>query len=628
MTNWGWAPNGRPIGLSMDVWYEGNISWDTPSVQVHMLLGFRAQFATSDTSNSLNWWGRSSGSKANPVYWPSSRTTDWKELEHTVVTVDLITGQDQWIEWGARLSGINTAGGTIEVYNGVTVPGRPYAVSQPTYSTTNITLGQQISMDTNRQQGWFTHRWFWSVGSSDWTIIGSDIGQSADWTPGIEIANLIPNSTSSGGRLLLQTFDGGNYVGDSVSDVTFNVPESVVPIVGDMVISDADDNIKTIVGGQDVYVQNNSRLKIQYPGHAGVYGSSGAKMETIIDGVSYITSSIDPWVSGVLTKSGNITVTKKFTDTRGRSSSITKTIQVIPYAPPVLASFNVPRSDSSGTLISNGTYGKAIVNGSVSSILVDGQQKNSLTYTIWSRKKGDTAWIVKKSAMTLASGVVTINSSDVLSGPYSTVDSYEFQVEIKDKISNASGIYSMPTEIIPLAIAEQGIGVGKAWERGSVDSYGDIYEAGTKLSEKYKAKYPAMGIIYKTDGIQQGGIGVDVVLDYQNAVLKGGMRSSSVSSNAGELIVPRAGWYMATANFYMTGPNGQNKLTIIKWGAQGSSIVSLNYAGKTTLDQTTNFSAPLYLLQGEAIALRMSGPSATWGTNDKIGTSLTLIELN
>ena len=85
---------------------------------------------------------------------------------------------------------------------------------------------------------------------------------------------------------------------------------------------------------------------------------------------------------------------------------------------------------------------------------------------------------------------------------------------------------------------------------------------------------------------------------------------------------------MATANFYMTGPNGQNKLTIIKLGAQGSSIVSLNYAGKTTLDQTTNFSAPLYLLQGETIALRMSGPSATWGTNDKIGTSLTLIELN
>ena len=628
MTNWGWAPNGRPIGLSMDVWYEGNISWDTPSVQVHMVLGFRAQFATNDTSNSLNWWGRSSGSKANTVYWPSSRTTDWQELEHTVVTVDLITGQDQWIEWGARLSGINTAGGTLEVYNGVTVPGRPYAVSQPTYSTTNITLGQQMSMNTNRQQGWFTHRWFWSVGSSDWTRIGGDIGQSADWTPGIEMANLIPNSTSSGGRLLLQTFDGGNYVGDSVRDVTFNVPESVVPIVGDMVISEADDNIKTIVGGQDVYVQNNSRLKIQYPGHAGVYGSSGAKMETIIDGVSYITSSIDPWVSGVLTKSGNITVTKKFTDTRGRSSSITKTIQVIPYAPPVLASFNVPRSDSSGKLISNGTYGKAIVNGSVSSILVDGQQKNSLTYTIWSRKKGDTAWIVKKSATTLASGVVTINSSDVLSGPYSTVDSYEFQVEIKDKISNASGIYSMPTEIIPLAIAEQGIGVGKAWERGSVDSYGDIYEAGTKLSEKYKAKHPAMGIIYKTDGIQESGTDVNVTLDYQNAVLKGGMRSSSVSSNAGELIVPRAGWYMATANFYMTGRNGQNKLTIIKFGAQGLSIVSLNYAGKTTLDQTTNFSAPLYLLQGETIALRMSGPSATWGTYDKIGTSLTLIELN
>ena len=481
MTNWGWAPNGRTIGLAMDVWYEGDINWNTPSVQVHMVLAIRAQFITKDTSNNLNWWGRSSGSKTNPVYWTTSRTTDWQELEHTVVTVDLQTGQSQWIEWGARLSGIDTAGGTMEVYNGVTIPGRPYAVSQPTYSTTDITLGQQIGLNTNRQQSWFTHSLFWRVNGSEWALAVGGIGQTAEWTPSIDIANNITGAPSGAGQLLLQTFDGGTFVGDSVRDVTFNVPSNIVPVPGTMVITEANESIAAIVGSNSYFVQNNSKLKIEYPGHSGVYGSTGLKMETIIDGTLYITSGIDPWISPVLNKSGPITVTKRFTDTRGRVASYSQTINVIAYSPPALTSLLVPRTNSSGGLVSNGTYGKVSANGSVSPIVVSGQHKNTLTYTIWSRQKGAPEWTVKKSATTLALGTVTLNASDVINGPYSAIESYEFQVEVKDKISNAIGTYSMPTEIIPLAIAEQGIGVGKAWERGGVDSVGEIYVSGEKV---------------------------------------------------------------------------------------------------------------------------------------------------
>lgn len=142
---------------------------------------------------------------------------------------------------------------------------------------------------------------------------------------------------------------------------------------------------------------------------------------------------------------------------------------------------------------------------------------------------------------------------------------------------------------------------------------------------RHRAK--AMGIMYKTDGFQDNGTNVLVKLDYANASLQGGIRAGQGGTGKGELIVPRTGWYRVTANFYMTGKNGTNSLSVVMWDNGAWKRIAANLAGKTTLDQTTNYTVPLYLTSGCVITLMMNGPTATWGTSEKLGTYIMVEEL-
>src|SRR5690606_11044318 len=131
--------------------------------------------------------------------------------------------------------------------------------------------------------------------------------------------------------------------------------------------------------------------------------------------------------SAVIKGSGDLTITGKVTDSRGRSASKTVTVNVLPYAVPKITGFVLQRCKQDGSDNLTGEYVKVISEGSVSSLLNE-TEKNSLTYRIKSRPRAGGKWELKHEA-TISE--LKLDGSDIV-GVYPAEQSFEFMLEIND----------------------------------------------------------------------------------------------------------------------------------------------------------------------------------------------------
>jgi hypothetical protein len=174
----------------------------------------------------------------------------------------------------------------------------------------------------------------------------------------------------------------------------------------------------------------------------------------------------------VITSSGTVPIVGTVTDSRGRTASKTVNVSVLAYAGPTVNGLTVQRSTSTGVVDSNGTFLRVDLNAAVPS-LINGTQKNALTYTISTRARGTTTWTVKSN--NIAPGGITFNSNVLLS-TYAVETAWEVKVDVKDKFSTATVQTTVTTAAIFMHWADTGMGMGKFWERGGLDVFGQIYQ--------------------------------------------------------------------------------------------------------------------------------------------------------
>ena len=62
--------------------------------------------------------------------------------------------------------------------------------SKPTLSVSSVTMGNSITVNTNRASSSFTHSLYYQIGSGGWNTIGTGIGTSKSWTVPITFANM------------------------------------------------------------------------------------------------------------------------------------------------------------------------------------------------------------------------------------------------------------------------------------------------------------------------------------------------------------------------------------------------------------------------------------------------------
>lgn len=450
-----------------------NVAWNNDTATITITYqAYQAKY--SGDNQTLNRTGSWSGS--TNFYMPATANTTVTIATDTR-TIALNQGSTTYIEVGGNITG-HYGGASFSAVQGITFNARPYPSSQVSLSASTFDMGTNITINTNRLDGTFTHTIRYAFGGASGTI-ATGVGANTSWTfPTNILAPQIPNTAAGSGTILCDTYNGGNFIGTTTVAFTANVPTSIVPSIPTLTFGESVSAVTSNVG---TYVKLLSlpTVVVGNCSTANTYGASIAQVAVIYDGNAYnVTNgqninSLTYQMQQVIQKSGVVTFTGRVTDSRGRSSSADGTITVLNYSYPNITGFTLQRCNSDGSYNAIGTYVKIVSAGSVSS-LVNGTEKNTASYAINYRERGTSNWLPLKVATPLAG--LSLNNTDVLGGSINVTKAYEFQLLLIDKFNTTISQSVLGTGAVTLSLNKTGIGVGKVWERGAIDAAGRIYD--------------------------------------------------------------------------------------------------------------------------------------------------------
>lgn len=154
------------------------------------------------------------------------------------------------------------------------------------------------------------------------------------------IYSTVADATKATIRVSFKTFQDSGYknqIGTAqYREITLSIPASVVPTVG---LTITQKNSNAWIASKKLYVAGLSGV------NAALYASpaTGADIKSrsiICDGTTYDAASLNVTT---LQKAGKIEFTAKVVDSRGRSATATKSIDVLPYSPPSVTSMTIER---------------------------------------------------------------------------------------------------------------------------------------------------------------------------------------------------------------------------------------------------------------------------------------------
>ena len=253
--------------------------------------------------------------------------------------------------------------------------------SKPTLSSSSVTMGNSITVNTNRASSSFTHSLYYQIGSGGWNTIGTGIGTSKSWTVPISFANSTPNSTSLSVKLWLETYNGSTYIGCNSISFTANVPSNIVPTINSVTLSESISEIYQEFG---VFVQGKSKISGNILA-SGSYSSTIKSYTISINGACYTTNN---FTTDYLISSGENVCTLTVKDSRGRTTSQTINFNVVEYSNPVINSFSVSRCNQDGTANDEGNCVKCDITANISNV----NNKNTKLFQIKYKKISETEW--------------------------------------------------------------------------------------------------------------------------------------------------------------------------------------------------------------------------------------------
>lgn len=349
----------------------------------------------------------------------------------------------------------------------------------PVLSPSSLNIGETLTVSLSPASSAFTHTILYSFGSQSGTI-ATGVKTSASWVLPDSLVSAIPNATSGLGTIICETYSGSTLIGSKTATFTAVVPDSGFnPIISssNISISDLYSDITTKFSG---YVQNKSQLliTIDEDAIANANTSTIVKYETTVSGQTYVGTDI---MTDAISQSGTLAVVTTITDSRGRSSSVTKNITVYPYSNPIITAYNAFRSDSSGAADEKGEYISVYMGYEIASV----NNKNDRNYTLSYKKTADSTYttVVSGTAQTSYEGVYVITNTT-----FSIDYQWEIQLEVSDYFTSGepiARIASVETEevILDFNKSGKGVGVGKVSE---IDGFEVAWDA--SFSESFRLR--------------------------------------------------------------------------------------------------------------------------------------------
>lgn len=392
---------------------------------------FKLRLEVRSINSSYNTWGKNQTTKIEDTTLSSKSfdmrsTNTWQTFgEITVTRSHNNEGKYAVTKTGSftttASSGYSLKSGSASVY--VSLPdiaraSQPSCITYPNTTQNVGNIGGKFTIHMNRVSDSFTHTVKYAWGNKSGTI-ATGVTNNVEWTIPMDFCNNIGSAVFGTGTIYVDTYSGSNRIGTKSVNFTANVPSSVVPSINSVAISEANSNV-----GLGVYVQNKSRLRV-------VTNASGSYSSWItsckITGIDNNTYWGTDTTSGVLIGSGTKTITITVTDSRGRTSSTTRTYNCVAYSNPKIISVSAERCNSDGTENDDGESIKYSFKGSISSI----DNKNTKVYKIGYKHSTDSSY----TYITIDNDAYSIDKSNVVISDivFSNNNSYDIQFLIQDK---------------------------------------------------------------------------------------------------------------------------------------------------------------------------------------------------
>lgn len=236
---------------------------------------------------------------------------------------------------------------------------RPSGITNTTTSSSRATIGStSVTFTMSRKVGSYTHDLKYTINGTTYTI-ETGVGTSKSYTFPISIIKQLTTSATPNITVSCVTKSGSSTIGTTTTTVYLKVPDSYVPTCS-LEISD----VASIPSSWGLYVKNQSKIQ----GVITAAGSDGSTISSYTSKGNGQTFTTSTFTTSELTTSGTNTITTTVKDSRGRTASDSKTIDVLDYWTPTLSNFEVKRCDANGTLIDEGTYGKVVCNYSIAPV--------------------------------------------------------------------------------------------------------------------------------------------------------------------------------------------------------------------------------------------------------------------
>lgn len=459
----------------VDVYYEQNITNNTTS------LMFKPYVLKKAHGESVTWYFKLDGNDYYNVFcntYQNSRVdggTAYKTIYHnndgsctTTLNVSVETSYTN----GANANLNNACMKWGRLSKSVTLPTIPRA---STFTTSGQSLGSNLTINISPYVSSFRHTITYQFGSISRTI-ASNVENKYVYAMPIEDCAQIPNSETGTGTITVSTYNGSALVGSASKVVTLKVPSSVKPSIGNVAIyyHNAMTNGKESVNiaGRTTATMNIENVGTQYGATVKSYSITGPNLN--------VNKS-----SGEVRNlpAGNSTYTYTVTDSRGRTTSVTKTVRAESYTAPKITNVSVYRTNSSGAVNDGGTYVKIAFKATVDN--PGGNNVNSKYWQLdWKERKASSWNICWKSGFLSAySETVDIG----VTGGWDVSKAYDIRIRLMDYYhSDADGTWvpytaSIGTSSCAFNIEDNGIGVGKYHEKGGLDVRGEIYSDGNKV---------------------------------------------------------------------------------------------------------------------------------------------------
>ena len=347
-------------------------------------------------------------------------------------------------------------------------------------------LGSALKVEIDRKSASFADKLYYKVGSkSEEQITAYDGGLTYNWTPPVSLATNAPNSTKLTVTLITKTYNGSTYVGRSECVVELSIPTSVAPTLS-VALSDPT-KVSATYGG---YVQLRSKIKVELTA-AGSYGSTIKSYSIKVGNFYAATTSIG--TTDYLPSSGDVDVVCSVTDSRGRTTTTTQPVTVLPYSKPTILAISASRCNQDGSANRSGAYGKVTFSAAITQL-----SGNTAAYKVQYLAHGAERWTDAGSVENgnyNPANVYVVFAAD-------TNTRYAVRVVATDKFESVeSTIRDLPAAFIlmDLAKSKKSIGVGRECDKNNTFQVG-LYSHFEKPVNQEVSSNPWYGL---NDGTNQ-----------------------------------------------------------------------------------------------------------------------------